>query len=417
MGHNRPQGGCGPSPTVPAGRAITAPAGWSATDARRLAVEPAAVLGELAAGGLGAARIEANRVVLFGPAATRAVLGGEGRAFEGDGLDGPDPRLQPDIRAEWLASRQALQRHMTLLARTREDVLVDLVARELEPLSDAQLTGPGALEHCRRASSRITVRALLPEAPEDLITMVARASTAQIDHLTGVPHRWGARRQRRRLDDAVRALRADLDSYLAAAPPGSAAVLTALGHDRRAAVRGLTTALGASHAIPGTALAWLTLCLAAHPDARARVAAGAHDGTDPAAAVARETLRLFPPAWMLIRRAASDAAVDGWLVKAGDDVLVSPYFVQRDGAVWDRADDFVPTRWMDPDVPRGSYLPFGAGPRICPAVSFADRVLAEAARQLATRALPPAPARPVFGVLLTPGVQATEGRAARRRPR
>jgi cytochrome P450 len=86
------------------------------------------------------------------------------------------------------------------------------------------------------------------------------------------------------------------------------------------------------------------------------------------AMVLHESMRLFPPVWILTRRALADDVVGGYRVPAGSDVLVCPYTLHRHPSFWDSPETFDPDRF-DPDRPvsrpRYAYLPFGAGPRFC----------------------------------------------------
>ncbi|GAA2044191.1 cytochrome P450 [Catenulispora yoronensis] len=105
--------------------------------------------------------------------------------------------------------------------------------------------------------------------------------------------------------------------------------------------------------------------------------------------VIEETMRLYPPVWMLGRIAQGDDTFGGHRVRAGSDVVVCPYTMHRHPAFWDRPDRFDPERF-DPgtkhDRPRYAYIPFGAGPRFCVGNNLgmmeAAFVLAMVAREL-----------------------------------
>jgi cytochrome P450 len=97
-------------------------------------------------------------------------------------------------------------------------------------------------------------------------------------------------------------------------------------------------------------------------------------------AVVAETLRLFPPAWILEREVEQDLDLAGWRIPAGSTVLGSQFVLHRDPRFWPAPDSFCPGRWLDsdgrfseenPGVPRGAWYPFGAGTRICIGESFA----------------------------------------------
>ena len=84
--------------------------------------------------------------------------------------------------------------------------------------------------------------------------------------------------------------------------------------------------------------------------------------------VVEEAMRLYPPVWILPRKALADDEVGGYRVPAGADLLICPYTLHRHPGLWDRPERFDPERF-DPDRvtdrPRYGYLPFGAGPRFC----------------------------------------------------
>ena len=92
-----------------------------------------------------------------------------------------------------------------------------------------------------------------------------------------------------------------------------------------------------------------------------------------ARAVLDETLRLYPPAWVVTRRVLADDELAGVAVPAGALVIVSPYALHRNPRVWTAPEVFDPARFLDQGraAPRTAYLPFGAGPRMCVGREFA----------------------------------------------
>ncbi|GAB7185424.1 cytochrome P450 [Kitasatospora sp. Ki12] len=128
----------------------------------------------------------------------------------------------------------------------------------------------------------------------------------------------------------------------------------------------LVTLLVAGHETTATTLTWLFLLLDEHPEART---------ADPQALVS-ETLRLYPSAWLLPRHATQDDVIEGHHIAAGTDVLVCPYLIHRDPALWPDPERFDPARFA-PGSERpghlGAYLPFGLGARACLGTQFALR--------------------------------------------
>jgi cytochrome P450 len=167
----------------------------------------------------------------------------------------------------------------------------------------------------------------------------------------------------------------------------------------------LLTLLLAGHETTATTLTWAWWFLDHQPAAaerlREEVAAVAGDRTltydDVAAlpfttAVVSETLRLRPAAWMIEREVVAPVDLAGVRPPVGNVLLISPWLLHRDPALWSDPLSFTPERWLDasgeyddsaPGQPRGAWLPFGAGSHVCVGAAFA---WAEAVLVLATLA-------------------------------
>jgi len=173
----------------------------------------------------------------------------------------------------------------------------------------------------------------------------------------------------------------------------------------------------AGHETTANALTWALHLLSRHPDAEARALAEADAlGGEPRAddlprlswirAVLAEAMRLYPPAWIIGRRAKAAFDVGGFHVPARTLVLVSQYLVHRDPRWWPDADAFRPARWLDAaaaaERPKFAYFPFGAGTRVCIGEQFAWMegvlVLATVLRDWRLR---PAQAEPRLDALIT----------------
>jgi cytochrome P450 len=86
-----------------------------------------------------------------------------------------------------------------------------------------------------------------------------------------------------------------------------------------------------------------------------------------------ETLRLYPPAWGIGRRALEQYPVGGFTIPARSVVLMSPYVVHRDRRWFADPEAFQPERWLAEDSrrPKFAYFPFGGGARVCIGERFA----------------------------------------------
>jgi len=91
--------------------------------------------------------------------------------------------------------------------------------------------------------------------------------------------------------------------------------------------------------------------------------------------VVQESLRLWPPAPLSVRVPAEDFTFAGKRVKAGQQVLYSPYVTHRLDEVWPDADRFVPERWRTAKPAPHEYLPFGGGPHRCVGATLATTEL------------------------------------------
>lgn len=91
-------------------------------------------------------------------------------------------------------------------------------------------------------------------------------------------------------------------------------------------------------------------------------------------AAVKETLRLHPPFPMLVpREAREDVKLHGYTIPAKTIVFINAWAIARDGDHWEKAEEFWPERFLNNTDSRGqdfNYIPFGAGRRGCPGISF-----------------------------------------------
>ena len=158
----------------------------------------------------------------------------------------------------------------------------------------------------------------------------------------------------------------------------------------------LMTMLLAGHETTAVALSWTWFLLAENREVEVRVheevdrvLGGRIPNADDASRlvyinqVIRESMRLYPPAWLVTRRAKESVAAGGYEIPEGSHVLLSPWATHRDGRFFEDPERFWPERWSNKrsqTLPKFAYFPFGGGPRICIGAGFA---LMEAAVLLA----------------------------------
>jgi cytochrome P450 len=147
------------------------------------------------------------------------------------------------------------------------------------------------------------------------------------------------------------------------------------------------TILLAGHETTANALTWTWYLVSTTPEVEARL----HDEIDrvlqgrlPTVAdldglsyverVVTEAMRLYPPAWLIGRRALQDYPIGDYVAPARSIFVMSPYVLQRDARYFADPERFDPGRWT-PEfraaLPPFAYFPFGGGPRRCIGDSFA----------------------------------------------
>jgi len=122
----------------------------------------------------------------------------------------------------------------------------------------------------------------------------------------------------------------------------------------------IATFIVAGHETVASALTWAWHLLGTNPTELQKLKA------DPTRAqlVFDESLRLYPPAWVITRRTLTDLIVDEVLIPANSLVIVSPWLVHRNPKAWENPNAFMPDRFQA-GAPLLGYLPFGAGARLC----------------------------------------------------
>jgi enediyne biosynthesis protein E7 len=84
--------------------------------------------------------------------------------------------------------------------------------------------------------------------------------------------------------------------------------------------------------------------------------------------VLQESLRLYPPGWLITRRSIEADELGGFPIAPRTDVFISPYMLHRHPHFWSDAEEFKPERFADADANerhKFAYIPFAVGPRHC----------------------------------------------------
>jgi cytochrome P450 len=145
----------------------------------------------------------------------------------------------------------------------------------------------------------------------------------------------------------------------------------------------VATMILAGHETTATALFWSLYLLALDPATQEQLAAEVKAVTVNGEldierlkftrAVVDETMRLYPPAFLIARAAGAADTIGGMPVRKNDIVLIAPWLLHRHEKLWRDPGAFVPSRFMPPSPPpdRFAYLPFGVGARVCIGAHFA----------------------------------------------
>jgi cytochrome P450 len=182
------------------------------------------------------------------------------------------------------------------------------------------------------------------------------------------------------------------------------------------------TLLLAGHETTANALTWTWYLLSQYPEVESRL----HDelervlgGTPPTlehlpqltytSMVIQEAMRLYPPIWVLSRKALADDELGGFHIPKGSMVILSPYATHRHPEFWGQPEVFDPERFTPERVaarPHYAYFPFGGGPRLCIGSNFAlmeaQLVLAAVAQRYSLRLVPGHPVVPEAKITLRP---------------
>jgi cytochrome P450 len=221
----------------------------------------------------------------------------------------------------------------------------------------------------------VVARARVPITPPPWVPSPAnRKLQSAVRELDGAVRRMLASRSR---DDA-RPATDMLDLLLSSRDDSGSGLSVAEIRDQ------VVTFIVAGHETVASALTWTWALLAEHPhiqrdlQAESDAVLGGRPATFAdyarlplARAVFDETLRLYPPAWLITRSALGADVVGTREIPAKSLVILSPWLLHRHPDVWPDAEAFRPARFLEGEADRTSFIPFGAGLRQCIGKDFA----------------------------------------------
>ncbi len=293
------------------------------------------------------------------------------------------PRTTPMLAAHVAAAVDALVHELerggpvkTDLFETMQLLAIDIAGRSMFSLEMREF-GPRMRELLRGYGERLGWPSML-----DMMLPAAIPTPRDIG-------RWRFRRHWLKLIHAIIEARR---SQPAGSAPRDLLDLLAVDHETGKPVAAarladqVATMIAAGHATTGVALFWSLFIVASLPAVQERIvaetarldlspvgAAAALPALIYTRAVISETLRLYPPAFSIVRIARRDDVAGGVEVPAGSLVQITPWLLHRHRRLWKEPDAFDPERFMPgaPAPDRFAYLPFGAGPRVCVGAQFA----------------------------------------------
>ncbi|MEQ8787280.1 MAG: cytochrome P450 [Pirellulaceae bacterium] len=281
--------------------------------------------------------------------------------------------------------------------------MVDNADRLLSQWNDGQEVD--LHQEMERLALWIAMKTLLNVEPSDELREISAASTLLMEDFNRrfetalpiptwvpTPHNLRVHRARRRLNEIVLDIIAkrraegdggDLLSRLIKARDED----DGQGMNDRQLRDEVMTIFLAGHETTANALTWTWWLLASHPQAAAKLSAELDEvlgGRAPTAAdlprlryteaVIKESMRLYPPAFVVGRQAVEPFQLGGRTLPVGSTVLLCQWVTHRDERWWDDAPVFNPDRWteeMERRLPKFAYFPFGGGPRVCIGNNFA----------------------------------------------
>lgn len=342
--------------------------------------------------------------------------------------------------ALWRRQRQAIQ---PAFQRERVEAMIPLMAARTEEMLAGWRRAGAADRDISRDMARLTLEVVTQalfgiDAGEsaaeigDSFRVLSRRALERVGSLSArlgffsMPEKRPVKEARRRLHAVVAKLIAERRRR----PPGAdllSKLLEARDEESGRAMSEaqlqdeVTTLLLAGHETTANALSWTFYLLSEHPEAARAVedevdrVLGAEAPIAASAArlnwcraVLQESMRLYPPAWLVSRSAIEEDVIGGYAVGRRALVSISIYDTHRLPDFWPEPEKFDPRRFLDnhDGAAPFAYYPFGGGPRMCIGAGLAALemvcILAAVARQCRLRLVPGQTVRPEAQITLRP---------------
>jgi cytochrome P450 len=363
--------------------------------------------------------------------ALRPILGNGLLTSEGEFWQSQRKLIQPAFRHENIVTYAQVMTQSTaaMLARWKagelHDVHADMMDLTLEIVAKS-LFGSDVSEDARGIARTMTVvmELFTTQAnwafvlPDRIPIPKSRRLRQSIKHLNDVVYKLIRDRRKAPVGDDPTAGSDLLSNLLAVKDEGGGRMTDEQLRDE------IMTLFLAGHDTTANTLSWTWYLLAQNPEVDAALGAELHKvlgkrAPSPAdlprlpytEMVMKESMRLYPPAWGVGRRAIHDFELDGYRIPAKTNFFLLQWVTQRDPRFFPDSERFDPERWRhDPirngKIPRFSYFPFGGGPRVCVGAGFAmmeaTLLLATIAQKFRLTLAPNQSIEPLFSVTLRP---------------
>jgi cytochrome P450 len=312
--------------------------------------------------------------------------------------------LTNDAHSSWLANRRLAQ---PLFHRERLAGFVEIMCKHTRAMVERIGTKEGVFdlqEELNRLTLGVVGESIMGAAVEDGAQVIAETLPILFDYVQIHLHDplaappWVPTKLNRQFSAARKRLRGFVQTIVEGYRANNAGEHTLLGMlvaardaetneqmSDEALLDEVMTMILAGHETTSNALGWTVAQLANEPEARNTLRAHVGEvlnGAQPswtnigqlsyARAVVQESLRLMPPAWGLDRRAIAADTIGGFRIPKGSVLFVCPWVTHRLEHLWDEPLRFLPARFTQGrEFDRFTYMPFGAGPRMCIGHHFA----------------------------------------------